>query len=82
MNTKIVFLKNGPIVIDGELELVDSNDSPLAVTGRMKVSLCRCGFSSQKPFCDGSHKAIQFSEDNRPRAQASAGPMQLSPSHK
>jgi CDGSH-type Zn-finger protein len=80
MNTKIVFLKNGPIVIDGDLELVDSNNNQLSVAGRMKVSLCRCGFSSQKPFCDGSHKKIEFNDENKARPQESAGPKHLSPS--
>jgi CDGSH-type Zn-finger protein len=30
------------------------------LSGRQKISLCRCGQSANKPFCDGAHKACGF----------------------
>ena len=49
---------NGPLKVTGNLEIVSG-------TGRMvnrvtQVSLCRCGQSKNKPYCDGSHKAAGF----------------------
>jgi len=49
---------DGPLLVTGNLEV-------LAGTGRMvrrvtKVALCRCGHSSTKPYCDGTHKTVGF----------------------
>jgi len=42
---------------EGEtLELVDGEGRPFGLAGRRVVSLCRCGRSQNKPFCDASHK--------------------------
>ena len=54
--TKIVVATNGPIRIDGEFEIVDMAGNPYELQGRTLVSLCRCGLSANKPFCDGAHK--------------------------
>jgi len=37
------------------LELVDASGRPFGLAGRRVVSLCRCGRSQNKPFCDASH---------------------------
>lgn len=51
-------LDDGPYIIDGLEELKNSKDESLNIHG--KVVLCRCGASSNKPYCDGTHKKIGF----------------------
>lgn len=55
-STKITVNSNGSLRIEGDFELVDKNGATYGLGGRELVSLCRCGFSKNKPFCDGSHK--------------------------
>ena len=54
--TKITINKNGSVKLDGDFEIVDMEGNVYGLQGRTIVSLCRCGLSSNKPFCDGSHK--------------------------
>ena len=54
--TKITVNNNGSIVLEGDFEIVDKNGGVYDLNGREKVSICRCGLSDNKPFCDGSHK--------------------------
>ncbi|HSI69789.1 MAG TPA: CDGSH iron-sulfur domain-containing protein [Gillisia sp.] len=54
--TKITVNNNGSLIIDGEFEIVDKSGNTYDLGGRDKVTLCRCGLSSTKPFCDGSHR--------------------------
>lgn len=54
--TKITVLSNGSLKVDGDFEIVDKNGNEYNLGGRELVSLCRCGLSSNKPFCDGSHR--------------------------
>jgi CDGSH-type Zn-finger protein len=49
---------NGPYVITGTVELHDTNGNVLPTRGT--VALCRCGASTKKPFCDGTHSKIGF----------------------
>ncbi len=55
---KIRLRENGPLVIEGEVRVVDhhGNEFPQPATGKKRLALCRCGQSKNKPFCDGSHK--------------------------
>lgn len=53
--TKIAVNNNGSLRIEGEFELVDKSGNTYNLGGREVVSLCRCGLSKNKPFCDGSH---------------------------
>lgn len=48
---------NGPLVVQGPVDIVDHEGKPLvpADTSKPNIALCRCGFSETKPFCDGSH---------------------------
>lgn len=57
MTVKITIRENGPYLIEGEFQLVDAqgNEVPLR-----KKALCRCGGSTMKPFCDGTHSKIGF----------------------
>lgn len=61
MSVKITIRNNGPYVVEGDFTLVDAegNEVPLA-----KRALCRCGGSTMKPFCDGTHSKIGFQGAN------------------
>jgi CDGSH-type Zn-finger protein len=59
--TKIIPLHNGPIRIEGDFEIVDPEGKVFGLAGRTVISLCRCGHSENKPFCDGSHNRLGFS---------------------
>ena len=54
--TKITVVNNGSLRIEGDFEIVDQDGNPFGLAGRTKLSLCRCGQSSNKPFCDSTHK--------------------------
>lgn len=54
--TKITVNNNGSLRIEGEFEIVDMQGNAYGLQGREIISLCRCGKSNNKPFCDGSHK--------------------------
>nr|WP_104195497.1 CDGSH iron-sulfur domain-containing protein [Cryobacterium sp. M15] len=56
--TLIVACPNGPLLVRGVLQIVDPGGE--AVSTRRTVALCRCGASTIKPFCDGTHKLIGF----------------------
>jgi len=56
MTTKLTINSNGSVKIEGEFEIVDRAGARYDLAGRDIVSLCRCGLSKNKPFCDGSHK--------------------------
>jgi CDGSH-type Zn-finger protein len=58
--TKVSVANNGPLRIEGEFEVLDQEGKPFGLGGRTKISLCRCGHSETKPFCDGSHKKVSF----------------------
>ncbi len=58
--TRITVRDNGPLVIEGDFEIVDASGQAYGLSGRTRVTLCRCGQSSEKPFCDGTHKACSF----------------------
>ncbi len=58
---KITVNDNGSLRIEGEgIELFDGKGNAFDLNGRKKFSLCRCGGSSTKPFCDASHKTNGF----------------------
>ena len=56
----ITIEKNGPLRITGGIELKDTNWGQGA--SQEHYTLCRCGASKNKPFCDGSHQAINFDD--------------------
>jgi CDGSH-type Zn-finger protein len=62
-DVKIVVRKDGPLRVEGPegaVEVVDADGNPYDLTGRARISLCRCGGSVTKPFCDGTHSKIGF----------------------
>jgi CDGSH-type Zn-finger protein len=50
--------RNGPYVVSGSVEVLDADGGVYTV--KETFALCRCGGSSTKPFCDGTHKKIGF----------------------
>lgn len=62
MATKVTVNNNGPIRLEGEFEIVDPQGNAFGLAGRKVISLCRCGHSNNKPFCDGSHKSAGFQD--------------------
>ena len=55
--------KDGPYLVSGGIELIlEEVDFPEDVS-REHYTLCRCGASSNKPFCDGIHSTINFKDD-------------------
>lgn len=62
-DVKITVRPNGPYRIEapeGAVELVDANGTKYNLAGKTAFSLCRCGGSVSKPFCDGTHSKIGF----------------------
>ncbi|MFV0388127.1 MAG: (4Fe-4S)-binding protein [Pyrinomonadaceae bacterium] len=56
---KIKASKNGPLIACGDFELEDAEGKVRIIRGT-SIALCRCGASTTKPFCDGSHAKIKF----------------------
>ena len=60
---KITVRKNGPYRVEapeGSVELVDADGNKYDLSGKPAFSLCRCGASVNKPFCDGTHSKMGF----------------------
>lgn len=57
---KITINANGPIRVEGDFTIVDSEGKEFGLAGRTVISLCRCGHSQNKPFCDGGHRTGGF----------------------
>ena len=55
-STKITVLSNGSLKVEGDFEITDKEGNIYDLGGREIVSICRCGLSNNKPFCDGSYK--------------------------
>jgi 3-phenylpropionate/trans-cinnamate dioxygenase ferredoxin subunit len=52
--------ENGPYKVEGPVELLDPDGNPIPLPGGRAIFLCRCGGSTTKPFCDGTHSKIGF----------------------
>ena len=57
---KITAKPKGPFRVEGPITLIDADGSEIDLTGKPAISLCRCGASTNKPFCDGTHSKIGF----------------------
>ncbi len=55
---RITVTKNGPLKVEGDLELYDAEGNPIQTPET--TYLCRCGGSGNKPFCDGTHRRNNF----------------------
>lgn len=58
---KITVIQDGPYKVEGDLEMTDDDGRTVKTREGKAVFLCRCGQSSTKPFCDGTHNDIGFS---------------------
>ena len=60
----IVVINNGPYrVIGDNIVIKDLAGNTFGLAGRTVISLCRCGHSQNKPFCDGSHARVGFQSE-------------------
>ena len=67
--TTIRLRKNGPYLVeDDDVKVLDWDGNEYPIT-RRPIALCRCGASTKKPFCDGTHSKIGFQA-----AEAAVGP--------
>ncbi len=59
-SARITVMNNGSLRVEGDFEIVDQEGRTFGLAGRSRVSLCRCGQSATKPFCDSAHKTCGF----------------------
>ncbi len=64
-DVKIEVTENGPLLVKGDIELLDSESNTFD-TSKPVIALCRCGASENSPLCDGSHRKIGF--ESAPKA--------------
>ncbi len=61
---EIVVINNGPYrVIGDNITIKDAAGTTFGLAGRTVISLCRCGHSQNKPFCDGTHARVGFQSE-------------------
>ena len=58
--TIIKVLPNGPYRVEGPVKIIDAEGNEFDISKKARISLCRCGGSTTKPFCDGTHSKIGF----------------------
>ena len=79
MGINITAKKNGPYLVTGDLSqlnLTDAEGHPYDISGKQAIALCRCGGSTNKPFCDGTHSRIGFQgAEAAVKADEQKGPM-------
>jgi len=69
MAGQIKATENGPYVVEGVERIIDADGNEYDVSDRPRVSLCRCGGSTNKPFCDGTHSKLGFDAAERAIAE-------------
>ena len=57
---KITVTLDGSLKVEGGVTLQDPEGSEIPTSEGRPFFLCRCGASANKPFCDGSHKRVEF----------------------
>lgn len=65
--TTITVKKDGSLRVEGDFAICDPEGKAYDLGGRTSISLCRCGHSQDKPFCDGTHKRIGFQSEVKAR---------------
>ena len=66
MSAKLQLKRRGPLMVEGDFKLLDADGMELPLPSQ-RVALCRCGASTRKPFCDGSHNRVGFGADDEPK---------------
>ncbi|HZM01171.1 MAG TPA: CDGSH iron-sulfur domain-containing protein [Planctomycetota bacterium] len=66
-DTSIQVTINGPLRVTGAFDICDGTGAKFDLAGRSTISLCRCGQSQNKPFCDGAHNLAAFKSDEKAR---------------
>lgn len=57
-SVRIEVTNSGPLMVTGNCVIINKDGTETIKEG--KFALCRCGQSTRKPFCDGTHKTITF----------------------
>ena len=70
-DVNITVRENGPYLVKGPITLMDVEGNEFRVE-RETIALCRCGGSTNKPFCDGTHSRIGFEAATRAVQEAEA----------
>ncbi len=71
-NVTITITDDGPLEITGPFQLMTESGQRIDVPANEPVYLCRCGGSTTKPFCDGTHSEIGFQGATKAVAEADA----------
>ena len=58
-DTQITVKDSGPFVVKGSMTLTDAEGNDFSIDKEV-VALCRCGASTTQPFCNGTHRKIEF----------------------
>jgi CDGSH-type Zn-finger protein len=58
-STQITIKDSGPFLVKGPFTLTDAEGNDFTIDKEM-VALCRCGASTTQPFCNGTHRKIEF----------------------
>ena len=64
-DVRITAKENGPYLVAGPITLTDADGTEYDVSEKKTVALCRCGGSTNKPFCDGTHSRTGFAAAER-----------------
>ena len=70
---KITVRENASYLVEGPVTIVDADGTEYDISAKKRVSLCRCGASTNKPFCDGTHSKLGFAAAERAVRQAEGG---------
>lgn len=63
--TVITPYRDGPLLVRGDFRMQDQDGNEIDLR-RETIALCRCGKSRMRPFCDGSHKLVDFRAPSGP----------------
>ena len=70
---KITVRENASYLVEGPVTIVDADGQEYDISAKKRVSLCRCGGSTTKPFCDGTHSKLGFAAAERAVREAEGG---------
>jgi CDGSH-type Zn-finger protein len=82
MTVRITLRPNGPYRVEapaGDVEIIDVDGKQIDVSGKPAFSLCRCGASVNKPFCDGTHSKVGFQAAEAAVAAEKPKPVNIDP---